>query len=221
MKVSLWLIPEPIIFKEFQKQISSLAKQYYDHHLPTFIPHVTLVGGHEIASYEDSLTLLKTLQDAFTDFGPVSCQFQTSKDPDDDNNNEILTMYYQKGKTNNNNNYNNNNYNNDDDNDTIVQWNQSCIQILDRTESFIRAVKLANQVMKPTSNNSHSSWFKPVSCEPHFSWAYTDQKIDTSPFIKPYSGNFLCDSIVLMKTSPSSLHGMSQWKPIGSPISLI
>ncbi len=116
-------------------------------------------------------------------------------------------MYYQTGKNKN----------------DIVQWNQSCIQILERTESFMNAVKLANEVMKPSYSNHHHSvsWFKPVSCEPHFSWAYTDHEIDTSSFIRHSSMNFSCETIILMKTSPSSFQGISQWKPIGSPISLI
>jgi len=153
--------------------------------LPAFTAHVTLVGGHNVACDEDSVILLDKMRVAFHEFGPVSCIFKNPY--------EILTMY--RGDE--------------------VQWNQSCIQILERTPSLLNAVKLTNQVMETSSDQ----WFKPVSLEPHFSWAYSDREVDSdllSSFLPP--PNFSCETDVLMKTSPSSLKGVLQWEPLGSPI---
>jgi hypothetical protein len=218
--------------------------------LPTFTPHVTLVGGISISEcctveddvlpllqqqplpqqqqrdgmntwrdgvddtadekkeedYDDkkddvvldevaAKSVLIRLANAFCNFGGVECTFvkergvfaarrrQRRKEEEGDNGN------------------NKSNDNNNSEEEGEVQWNQSCISIMERTDSFTKAVELADQVLlSPTtttttrstttsSYNEHghdkehdqlalsaSSSFerhlKPPTCEPHYSFVY-------------------------------------------------
>ena len=161
--------------------------------LPTFIPHVTLVGGAPISECctveDDVMPLLTSRNDidnnervnnmkqeeeeeedvdevaansvlmrlacAFRNFGGVDCNFVKERG--------VFAARRDDGE---------------------VQWNQSCISIMERTGSLTKAMELAEQALFPkqsttTQNESGESsthslerHFKPPACEPHYSFVY-------------------------------------------------
>ena len=275
-KISLWLIPpEPILSSLTQTQEQLLAYQN-NPLLPSFIPHVTLVGGVPISEcctldasdvlsslpscddaknigavngdatdedYYDEVaakSVLKRLTCAFRNFGGVDCKFvqergvfaaKTRRRRKDtsiselDKNDGLNTC-------------------NVSEEEEELQWNQSCISILERTEQFIKAVELADQALhvkrdSALNNQDGSSvvhlerYFKPPACEPHYSFVYGNdadfvkslQPKDSS-FSKQSSKNekslilecppnFTCTQIAVVWTYPSTLDGVKQWREIG------
>eukprot|EP00985_Skeletonema_marinoi_P013619 scaffold6789_cov206-Skeletonema_marinoi.AAC.3 len=162
--------------------------------LPTFIPHVTLLGGvpiSECCTVEDIVmplltsrndidnnervnsmkqeeeeedvdevaakSVLMRLACAFRNFGGVDCNFVKERG--------VFAARRDDGE---------------------VQWNQSCISIMERTGSLTKAMELAEQALFPkqsttttTQNESGESsthslerHFKPPACEPHYSFVY-------------------------------------------------
>ena len=247
-RLSLWLIPpEPILssLSCTQKQLISLhmsSEQQQKHNnkrapllLPTFIPHITLVGGvpiSECCSMEDDVlpqllslqqqqqevnnpsnnegdsddndnqlftidnidelaaqSVLKRLQCAFSNFGGVSCNFVKERGvfaairkrqwQTISNDESKMNVDDSDGKE-------------DDKEEQIieeeqVQWNQSCIAIMERSTEFINAMEVADKALfshrynKSSKDDHHDGQssskslerhFKPPSCEPHYSFVY-------------------------------------------------
>ena len=259
-RLSLWLIPpEPILssLSCTQKQLISLhmssVQQKHNNKkapllLPTFIPHITLVGGvpiSECCSMEDDVlpqllslqqqqernhpsnneddcddsgnqftiididelaaqSVLKRLQCAFRNFGGVQCNFvkergvfaatrrrqrQTTTNDESTIGDGISINGVRSGDTH----KMNDDDNNKDKEEQIideVQWNQSCIAIMERSAEFINAMELADKALFPhrynksngsnkgdhhdgqTSSKSLERHFKAPSCEPHYSFVY-------------------------------------------------
>jgi len=193
-KISLWLLPpEPILssLTRTQQQLISLHDSVSNNKLPTFIPHVTLVGGVPISKCctveDDVMPLLTSCNDrngrennsvnrqeeeedvdevaaknvlmrlacAFRNFGGVDCNFVKERG--------VFAARNDDGE---------------------VQWNQSCISIMERTGSLTKAMELAEQALftkqsTTTQNESGESsthnlerHFKPPACEPHYSFVY-------------------------------------------------
>ena len=69
--LSIWLYPPQDARLEIQDQIDMLAEDRG----PSFLPHVTLVGGIPCQSEEEALQLGKALQDGLRGFGEVPCHF--------------------------------------------------------------------------------------------------------------------------------------------------
>jgi len=67
------------VYQSAQQLVNELAEQYNG---PTFIPHVTIVGGIEVDTEEDALRLATKLQEGFsqkattTNFESIDCHFK-------------------------------------------------------------------------------------------------------------------------------------------------
>jgi len=177
--------------------------------LPTFIPHVTLVGGVPISECctveDDVMPLLTSCNDndndnerensmkqeeeeedvdevaaksvlmrlacAFRNFGGVDCNFVKERG--------VFAARNDDGE---------------------VQWNQSCISIMERTGSLTKAMELAEHALLPkqstTTQNNESGessphslerHFKPPACEPHYSFVYGNDADLIASLLQPSS----------------------------------
>jgi len=232
-KISLWLLPpEPIITTLTSIQSNLIAKLIEvggRRDLPRFIPHVTLIGGvpisdccslDEVTSHESSQSntdgsddnidtdeyaaqiVLRRMQNAFQSYGGIICDFNKEKG--------IFAVRNEDSN----------------DNDTNIQWNQSCISIVQRSASFMNAMLVADDVLFATINGRNHNeqqqslrlpierHFKPPLYEPHYSFVYGNDANLIPPELKcPQS--FTCTEMILMWTYPSTLEGVKVWKEIG------
>jgi len=89
MKLSLWLIPpsgdsiteknpnennndRDSVFYRTQKVINDLSAELNG---PTFLPHITIVGGIKVRSETEAAVLAEKLRTGLAGFGPVECSF--------------------------------------------------------------------------------------------------------------------------------------------------
>jgi hypothetical protein len=177
-------------------------------------------------------SVLKRLQCAFSNFGGVSCNFvkergvfaatrrrQRRATSTDESNigDGILINGVRSGDTHKMNvdddNKDNSNGEKDDKEGQIieeVQWNQSCIAIMERSTEFINAMELADKALfshRYKNNNSSSKddhhdgqssslerHFKAPSCEPHYSFVYgNDASLIQSISQKSINSNNISD----------------------------
>eukprot|EP00984_Skeletonema_dohrnii_P021463 scaffold10729_cov91-Skeletonema_dohrnii-CCMP3373.AAC.6 len=211
-RISLWLLPpEPILssLTRTQQQLISLHDSVSNNKLPTFTPHVTLVGGVPISKCctveDDVMPLLTSCNDnnnngrehsmkqeeeeedvdevaaksvlmrlacAFRNFGGVDCNFVKERG--------VFAARNDDGE---------------------VQWNQSCISIMERTGSLTKAMELAEHALftkqsttTTTQNESGESsthslerHFKPPACEPHYSFVYGNDAGLIASLLQPSS----------------------------------
>lgn len=217
-RISLWLLPpEPLI-----RTLSSIQSDIISNHpkdrqlqLPRFLPHVTLVGGVPISdcctpeeltcnSQEEYIDIdgeaaqivLRRLQLAFQSHGGITCGF-------------IKEQGVFAART----------TPDDGVGEDIVQWNQSCVSIMERNSSLMEAIQVADEALfstisTTTHNNDIERYFKPPLFEPHYSFVYGNEPhlIPTSLECPP---SFTSLEMVLMWTSPSTLEGVGLWKEIG------
>jgi len=216
-RISLWLIPpEPLMTTLSSIQSDIISNHPNDRHLPNFKPHVTLIGGVPIS---DVLTIgeiscqnpqrdiheaaaeivLRRLQLAFQSHGGITCNFINERGvfaarvPSDDGVGE-----------------------------DIVKWNQSCVSIMERNFSFMKAMQVADEALfstkRTTCNNNEQSTlrhFKAPLFEPHFSFVYGNDEhlIPTSLECPP---SFISTEMEVMWTHPSSsVHDVGKWETIG------
>ena len=230
-RISLWLIPpEPLVTSLASIQADIIASHPYGRrHLPRFLPHVTLVGGvpisdccsiEEVTSFWGQQTnkdkdsdididdyaaqiVLRRLQRRFKQYGGIELNFirergvfaiRTAPKP-----NETA------------------NINLGEDEEGKIQWNQSCISILERNSSLMNAIQVADDVLFSTTNNKQQTierHIKPHANEPHYSFVYgNDAHLIPKSLECPPS--FVSTEMVMMWTYPATLDGVEQWKEIG------
>mmetsp|Transcript_11377 Transcript_11377/g.18722 ORF Transcript_11377/g.18722 Transcript_11377/m.18722 type:complete len:340 (-) Transcript_11377:2191-3210(-) len=248
-RISLWLIPpEPILTSLTHTQLQLIelhdknnnfssfglhnSNSSNSNKLPTFIPHVTLVGGipiSECCTVQDDVmpfsksqnndndngwenrngneqdiidevaaqSVLRRLACAFGNFGGVECKFVKERGV------FAARRMRQEGVVSNNNGRSSHHHDkesgiisngdgklNHDDDEGEVQWNQSCISIMERTKTFTQAMELAEQTLftktrsstatiieneceqQSSTTTSLERHFKPPACEPHYSFVY-------------------------------------------------
>lgn len=231
-RISLWLIPpEPLVTSLASIQADIIASHPNGgRHLPRFLPHVTLVGGvpisdccsvEEVATYEQQTSkekdndididdyaaqiVLRRLQRRFEQYGGIELNFirergvfavRTAPKPIDTD-----------GKL--------------GEDEGEVQWNQSCISILERNSSLMNAMQVADDVLFSTTNNSEGGQqqsierhIKPHAYEPHYSFVYgNDAHLIPKSLQCPPS--FVSTEMVIMWTYPATLDGVEQWREIG------
>ena len=293
-RISLWLIPpEPILSSLVctQQQLISLhmmssssssggGDEKRRQMLPSFTPHVTLVGGipiSECCTIDDDLqhgdndsnnhylsnnsaenkakaedekkveqdvfveeeedvdevaakSVLKRLAFAFRNFGGVDCHFVKERGVFAARRPHKKKKVAAAATTND---LDNNNHNiisddsssNNDEEEGEVQWNQSCISIMKRTDGLAKAMELADQALfatkrRATASNNKSEQssssqlerhFKPPACEPHYSFVYgNDADLITSlqpPPSSSSSGESQSSSSSITSSSRSSSSG--------------
>ena len=211
--ISLWLIPPEPLLTELSSIQSQIIKEE-DRQLPSFIPHVTLIGGVKISdccTVEEIQTInlqtdtvdtnadiddiaaqvvLQRLQRAFQSYGGVVCHPIKEKG-----------VFAER------------------------QWNQSCICLLERNDSIMNAMQTANDALfsssstTTTPNSKDQSaklpierHFKPPVNDHHYSFAYGNSIIPPSVERPP---TFTCTEMVLMWTYPATLDGVKEWAEIG------
>lgn len=246
-RISLWLIPpEPVLSSltrtqhqliTFQQDLDNNNKNHRE--LPTFVPHVTLVGGiplSECCSVQDDVmpslqsssscieeekkeekeeedtmdevaakSLLKRLARAFHNFGGVECTFvkergvfaarrQQRRMEAESVTNDLITRSPTSVTSTiiSGDDWNKSN-NNDDNEEGEVQWNQSCISIMERSNTFLKAMELVERILYTDRSSCSNSTtrgrneieeqqsvamqtlerhFKAPVCEPHYSFVY-------------------------------------------------
>ena len=180
-RISLWLLPPDPLRKTLSFIQSDIISKHGNnpatkdlrittpHLLPTFEPHVTLIGGvpisdccspEEVAASIEPRTdvdgidddaaqlVLGRLQRAFRSHGGVDCNFVKERGV-------FAARDAETG---------------------IVRWNQSCTAIVERSASFMRAMEIADEALFLTSRatSSHDNrqqlqpierHFKPPLCE--------------------------------------------------------
>jgi hypothetical protein len=112
--------------------------------------------------------------------------------------------------------------------DDAVRWSQSCVSVLERSPSLMRAIQLADDAFFPPSTIASTSscddkcprprdvdrHFKPPLYEPHYSFMYgNDSPVIPASLECPPS--FASADIALVWTEPSTLEGVQDWKEIG------
>lgn len=209
--ISIWLIPPEPLLTELSFIQSQIIEQDC-RQLPSFIPHVTVIGGVKIsncctveeiqksnlqtdidtnADIDDiaAQVVLQRLQRAFRSYGGVLCH-----------------PLKEKGVF------------------AESQWNQSCICLLERNTSLMNAMQTANDVLftsstttAPNSKDQSTKLplerhFKPPVNDHHYSFAYGNSIIPPSVECPP---PFECTEMILKWTYPATLDGVGQWREIG------
>ena len=210
-RFSLWLIPNEPHMSELKAEQARILKSANPVHLPSFDPHVTLIGGIEICECcsddnvnnfindtgidideEAAKIVLQRLQYAFQGFGDVTCEFVEKE--------AVRAMFNQDG---------------------TVKWNQACVSIIRKTDIFMDAMKRANDTLFGTSKKQKvERHFRAPVSEPHYSFIYTDdsniaKKIAETLKCPPAFGS---SKIAMMWTDPPTLEAVleTKWRYIGS-----
>lgn len=218
-RLSLWLLP-PDNLRTTLSSIQSdiISNHHKDCRLPRFMPHVTIVGGVPISDCcsaeevkkcknsqinndnfdEDAAHIvLRRLQLAFQSHGEITCDFNNERG--------VFAVWDEEG---------------------VVQWNQSCLSIIERGIPLMRAIQVADEAFFSTLSTKTTTCdneqrllpverhFKPPLFEPHYSFVYGNEAhlIPASLECPP---SFTSTEMVLMWTHPSSLEGVEEWKEIG------
>ena len=198
-RISLWLLPPEPLRASLSAIQSDIISKHPTLSLPSFVPHVTLVGGIPISQCslgEDTKNstdeehaaqvVLGRLQQAFHLHGGVACSFVKERG--------VFAARNSQG---------------------AVQWNQSCVSILERNESLLNAMRIADKAIVANAEAlSLDRYFKPPLREPHYSFVYgNDPALIPKTLECPPS--FTSTEMVLMWTSPPTLEGVAEWEEIG------
>jgi len=218
--ISLWLLPPDPHMATLRAIQSEIIANHPERRLPEFQPHVTLIGGvpisqtvtdEELASRRNdsrrddvhevaAAVLLRRLRAAFRAHGGVACEFVAERGA-------FAARHDGAG-----------------DEGGGVPWNQSCVSVVQRNASFVRALRVADEAMFATTRETQRDGerpapsierhFKPPLFEPHYSFAYgNDANLIPESLTCPSS--FTSHELVLMWTCPASLDAVEKWEPIG------
>jgi hypothetical protein len=197
MKASLWILPPQSNLVRLSVIIKEMA---HLNDTPSFIPHITAVGGIEICYDEDNknapMLLLEELKKEFHSFGTIPCKFDISRG--------LPTSY--------------------DENKEVV-WSQACVAVVKRDQRFMDAIEIAKKCLYESKYVKEdkkefflpTAGFKPPLAEPHLSFVYKPSSvglIGEEHF--DFHEDFMSTKIMLVKTDPPTFEGISQWEPIGS-----
>lgn len=208
--ISIWLIPPEPLLTELSSIQSQIIKED-GRQLPTFIPHVTLIGGVKMSdcftAEEIQTSNLQTDTDANADVDDIAAQYVLQRLQRAFQSGGVLCHpIKEKGVF------------------AERQWNQSCICLLERNDSIMSAMQTANDAlfsssttMVPNSKDQSNKLpierhFKPPVNDHHYSFAYGNSIISPSVECPP---TFTCTEMILMWTYPATLEGVGQWREIG------
>ncbi|KAL3823199.1 hypothetical protein ACHAXA_003478 [Cyclostephanos tholiformis] len=220
-RISLWLLPpEPLITTLSKIQSELISQQPKDRYFPRFLPHVTLIGGVPISdcrcSRDEGMIIdddvaaqivLGRLNLAFRSHGYIMCDFVKEGG--------VFTARPTHGDG-------------TGGGEDVVQWSQSCVSVLERSPSLMRAIQLADEVLFRASTGTSTAscddnrpyprdidrHFKPPLFEPHYSFMYgKDAPVIPASLECPPS--FASTDIALVWTDPSTLEGVQDWEVIG------
>lgn len=233
MKVSLWLIPPEPTFSTLQHQINNISKSS-NNVLPSFIPHVTIVGGITVPlsnksknsddNYDNSdstaIEMLKKLKTVFQNDSllkeGIPCSFEVSlqykdilsKDLKVVGNDTGVFSVFQK-------------------NEEVVKWNQSCVSLMNKSPEYLQSVRITQEVAKEYDQKFHDICekqnknlgvvtFPPPVEYPHYSFAYGSKPEVVFDYCLSVPPTFVAKDFALYCTSPATLEGVSDsWYEIG------
>jgi len=212
-RLSVWLMP-PEPAKSYLAAVQrDLIERHHPNNLPSFPPHVTLIGGVPItecvhmdeilanesedeAHEEAARLVLKRVEGSLLAAQGITCEFDRDKG--------IVSGRSFVGI---------------DDTEGKVKWNQSCVAILKRHRSLENAMKVVDEALysstggdRPRSVERH---FKPPLGEPHFSFVYGNDP-SLIPETLQCPDDFVCKEVSLWWTHPPTLDGVPQWKEVGT-----
>lgn len=211
--ISVWLIPpEPLRSKLLLVQDEINSCHLPSRRLPSFIPHITLIGGAPISNCvainevncrdvaDDDLEnwaariVLQRLRSAFRGYGAITCNFVQDRG--------VITARLP---------------NKDGDVKGPIPWNQSCVSIVENTKDYIEAMRLAAQILfapGESLSDSIERHFQPPLMEPHYSFAYgSDPSLVPKTLTCPPA--FESTEMIMMWTDSAGLEGVEQWSEIG------
>ncbi|KAL7475386.1 hypothetical protein ACHAW6_001300 [Cyclotella cf. meneghiniana] len=201
-KISLWLLPQEPYMKKLSDQQGHILSMDPSGRLPRFDPHITLIGGVEISSCniahllctndpdldldaEAAKIVLHRLRSAFRGFGGVICEFVEDRG--------VFAALNE---------------------DNTLQWNQSCVSVVRRTDSFMKAMKVADNALFGPNSLPIERHLKPPISEPHYSFAYGNNVEITKSMKCPHS--FISTEMALWWTHPAELDAVERkWELIG------
>lgn len=193
MKISVWIVPVAYQFDVLHKQIIEITSRQ---NLPSFIPHVTLLGGIPCANKSEANDVVKLLKRHLKSFGDIEVEFSGS-----------VTCARDKATN-------------------EVKWNQSCLISIKRNLKFVRISHIVREIVEHRKNMASIPSFKfndDVSVdvnsltfpepfgEPHYSFAYGNDE-SLCPKIRLISSGFTSREVVVWITSPASLEGVKSWR---------
>jgi hypothetical protein len=205
-KFSLWLIPqEPIMTKLKAEQARLLSENPA---LPSFEPHITLIGGIELCSCcdvqeikcrndpgvnideEAAKVVLERLQSAFNGFGSITCEF--------DQDQGVKAMIQKDG---------------------TVKWNQASLAIVKQTKQYTKAIDTADKALFGSNSTKFERHYREPALKPHYSFVYTDDAafaLNLETTLKCPS-SFTSTIIAMWWTDPPTLEAVAdKWKFVGN-----
>ena len=202
-RFSLWLMPEEPHFTKLKRQQDRIIAT--NPSLPTFDPHVTLIGGVEIckcckiedikkttgtSTMEDidkeaAKIVLNRLQSAFKGFGDVVCEFDETK--------QVRAMFQKDG---------------------TVKWNQACVSVIKQTLKYMDAMRTADDALFGEEGLNVSRHLRQPVLEPHYSFVYTDDAIFAKTLEQTLQcpSSFRCKTIAMWWTDPPTLDAVRDRK---------
>ena len=237
--LSLWLIPpggegtdddenrvddqhKHNVYKASTDMVNELAEQYNG---PTFIPHVTIVGGIEVDSEEDAIRLSKKLKEGLSSHNNNSDDDTTITTTTTNTSTTIRSIeckFKSIGGI----------------EGPCACWNQALILEMERSESYLKLCQVCRQLLGMEQQQPHQGLGGVVGeVGPHMSLYYgvpqnisDPSTIDLSRiFCKndddgddgdddgsgpTHHCSFQSHRVMLMKTDPSSVEGVPDWKTI-------
>ena len=197
LKISIWIVPDAHTYDILNKQIHDITSKLG---LPSFIPHVTLLGGIQCANTSEIKSIVKLLKSMLKSFGDVQVEFSGP-----------VTCARDK-------------------NTNEIKWNQSCLVAVKRTPQLMRLSHMVREVIRNRKketfkfNDTNNLEIKGLTFpdpfgEPHYSFAYGNQESICSNISLASSG-FMSREVVVWITNPSSVEGVKSWRHFAS-ISLV
>lgn len=206
-KFSLWLMPQQPQMIELKAQQAHILCA--NPALPSFEPHITLIGGVEICTcctmeeikcideqtigVEEAAAkvVLKKLQSSFNGFGSITCEFDESQG--------VQAMFNKDGR---------------------LKWNQACISVVKQTKNFMDAMKKADDALFGLDSSRLERHFRKPISEPHYSFVYTNDETIAMKLERTLKcpSTFTSTTIAMWWTDPPSLDGVvnNEWKFVGN-----
>ena len=215
-RLSVWLIPpEPAYSRLAEVQRELIASHPCDDRdLPSFPPHVTLIGGVPItdcAGADDvpadasgdeaheaaARAVLRRVEGGLRSArrGGVRCVFERGRG--------IVAARTLVDV---------------DDAEGAVKWNQSCVAVLKRDPSFVDAMETVDAALYAMADGDRppaERHFRPPLGEPHYSFVYGNDP-SLIPETLGFPDDFVCHEVSLWWTHPPTLEGVSQWREVGT-----
>jgi hypothetical protein len=207
-KFSLWLMPQEQQMTKLKVEQARILSQ--NPALPSFEPHITLIGGVEISTCcdvqeiqcqsndsggnnideEAAKNVLAKLQSAFDGFGSIECEF--------DEDQGVKAMIHADG---------------------TVKWNQASLAIVKQTKQYTKAMDTADKALFGSSSTKFERHYREPVLQPHYSFIYTDDATLALKLEKTLKcpSTFTSTTIAMWWTDPPTLEAVAdKWKFVGN-----